>query len=288
MNEKEILAAYKTRLEAYLEALPMTGAPDKLWEAMRYSLLNGGKRLRGCLLLAACELAGGDTDAALPFAAALEMIHAYSLIHDDLPAMDNDTLRRGKPTNHVVFGEALAILAGDGLLTHAFEVMAASNHPRAFRALGEIVKAAGVGGMLAGQTLDVTMEGTEPNIDLVQTIHRGKTAALLTAPITAGLNLGGASDADIEAGRAYGYHLGMAFQIVDDLLDLEGDPALMGKTLGKDQAEGKLTWPACVGVDQARKDAEAHIQAASDALERFENKAEFLQALAFSTLHRVQ
>lgn len=288
MNEKEILAAYKARLEAYLEALPMAGAPDKLWEAMRYSLLNGGKRLRGCLLLAACELAGGDTDAALPFAAALEMIHAYSLIHDDLPAMDNDTLRRGKPTNHVVFGEALAILAGDGLLTHAFEVMAASNHPRAFRALGEIVKAAGVGGMLAGQTLDVTMEGTEPNIDLVQTIHRGKTAALLTAPITAGLNLGGASDADIEAGRAYGYHLGMAFQIVDDLLDLEGDPALMGKTLGKDQAEGKLTWPACVGVDQARKDAEAHIQAASDALELFGNKAEFLQALAFSTLHRVQ
>ena len=178
--------------------------------------------------------------------------------------------------------------AGDWLLAHAFEVMAASGHPHAFRALGEIAKAAGVGGMLAGQTLDVTMEGTAPNLDLVTAIHRGKTAALLTAPITAGLILGGASDADIEAGRAYGYHLGMAFQIVDDLLDLEGDPALMGKTLGKDQAEGKLTWPACVGVDQARKDAEAHIQAAADALAPFGIKAEFLQTLAFSTLHRVQ
>ncbi len=288
MNEKEVLAAYKARLEAYLDALPMAGAPDRLREAMRYSLLNGGKRLRGCLLLAACELAGGNTEEALPFAAALEMIHAYSLIHDDLPAMDNDTLRRGKPTNHVVFGEAMAILAGDGLLTHAFEVMAASNHPRALRALGEIAKAAGVGGMLAGQTLDVTMEGTEPTMDLVNTIHRGKTAALLTAPITAGLILGGASDTEIEAGREYGYHLGMAFQIVDDLLDLEGDPALMGKTLGKDQAEGKLTWPACVGVDQARKDAEAHIRAAADALAPFGKKAEFLQTLAFSTLHRVQ
>ena len=288
MNEKEVLAAYKARLEAYLDALPMAGAPDRLREAMRYSLLNGGKRLRGCLLLAACELAGGNTEEALPFAAALEMIHAYSLIHDDLPAMDNDTLRRGKPTNHVVFGEAMAILAGDGLLTHAFEVMAAANHPRALRALGEIAKAAGVGGMLAGQTLDVTMEGTEPTMDLVNTIHRGKTAALLTAPITAGLILGGASDTEIEAGREYGYHLGMAFQIVDDLLDLEGDPALMGKTLGKDQAEGKLTWPACVGVDQARKDAEAHIRAAADALAPFGKKAEFLQTLAFSTLHRVQ
>ncbi len=288
MNEKEVLAAYKARLEAYLDALPMAGAPDRLREAMRYSLLNGGKRLRGCLLLAACELAGGNTEEALPFAAALEMIHAYSLIHDDLPAMDNDTLRRGKPTNHVVFGEAMAILAGDGLLTHAFEVMAAANHPRALRALGEIAKAAGVGGMLAGQTLDVTMEGTEPTMDLVNTIHRGKTAALLTAPITAGLILGGASDTEIEAGREYGYHLGMAFQIVDDLLDLEGDPALMGKTLGKDQAEGKLTWPACVGVDQARKDAEAHIRVAADALAPFGKKAEFLQTLAFSTLHRVQ
>ncbi|MBQ7656966.1 MAG: polyprenyl synthetase family protein [Clostridia bacterium] len=288
MSEKEMLNAYKARLETYLDALPMTGAPDKLREAMRYSLLNGGKRLRGCLLLAANDLGGGNAEAALPFAAALEMIHAYSLIHDDLPAMDNDTLRRGKPTNHVVYGEALAILAGDALLTHAVEVMASSGHPQAFAALGEIIRAAGVGGMLAGQTLDVMNEGAEPDIALVQEIHQGKTAALLTAPVTAGLILAGAEKALVEAGRAYGCHLGMAFQIVDDLLDLEGDPALMGKTLGKDVEEGKLTWPACVGVAQAKRDAKAHINQAVEALAPFGEKAPFLRALALSTLHRVQ
>ena len=289
MNEQEILAGYKLRLEDYLDQeIIMDAAPDRLREAMRYSLLSGGKRLRGCLLLAACQMAGGDEKAALPFAAALEMIHAYSLIHDDLPAMDNDTLRRGKPTNHVVFGEAMAILAGDGLLTHAFEIMAASPHPRAFRALGEIAKAAGVGGMLAGQTLDVTMEGTVPDIALVQRIHAGKTAALLTAPVTAGLILAGAREEEIQAGRQYGFHLGMAFQIVDDLLDLEGDPALMGKTLGKDVQEGKLTWPACVGIDQARLDAQRHIEQAVRALSPFSDRADFLRSFAASTLHRVQ
>ena len=288
MSTKETLNAYKERLEAYLDALPMSNAPEKLKEAMRYSLLGGGKRLRGCLLLMSCQLTGGNAEEALPFAAALEMIHAYSLIHDDLPAMDNDTLRRGKPTNHVVFGEAMAILAGDGLLTHAFEIMAASHHPRAFSALGEIARAAGVGGMLGGQVLDVTNEGTVPEKTLVEDIQRGKTAALLTAPVTAGLILGGADEKQIEAGRAYGYHLGMAFQIVDDILDVEGDPALMGKTLGKDAAEGKLTWPACVGLDQAKRDAAAHIDAAVNALEIFGGAAEDLKTLAVSSLHRVQ
>ena len=288
MTERKTLADWKRALETYLEALPMEGAPDILRQAMRYSLLAGGKRLRGCLMLAACEMAGGNADAALPFAAAVEMIHAYSLIHDDLPAMDNDTLRRGKPTNHVVFGEAVAILAGDALLTHAFEIMAASPHPNALRALGEIARAAGVSGMLAGQTLDVTLAGTAPDTDLVRRIHEGKTAALLTAPLTAGLILAGAEENQIEAGRVYGYHLGIAFQIEDDLLDLAGDPALMGKTLGKDQAEGKLTWPACVGVSQAEKDAEEHIALAVKALDPFGEKADFLRDLAFSTLNRTQ
>ena len=288
MNVQEALAGYKETLEAYLDALPMKGAPDSLREAMRYSLLNGGKRLRGCLLLSSCKMLGGDEADALPFAAALEMIHAYSLIHDDLPAMDNDTLRRGKPTNHVVFGEAVAILAGDALLTHAVEIMAASGHLHVLEALREIIGAAGVGGMLAGQTLDVTLEGMAPDIGLVQKIHQGKTAALLTAPVTAGLLLAGAEESQVEAGRQYGYHLGMAFQIVDDLLDLEGDPQLMGKTLGKDREEGKLTWPACVGVEQARRDAEKHIQEAVTALAPFGEKAAFLRELAESTLHRAQ
>ena len=288
MNGADAMRSRKEQLEAYLDALPMSGAPDALREAMRYSLLSGGKRLRGCLLLMSCGLAGGSEEAALPFAAALEMIHAYSLIHDDLPAMDNDTLRRGKPTNHVVYGEALAIFAGDGLLTYAFELMAASPLPGAFRALGEIARAAGIGGMLAGQTLDVTLEGARPDRETVEKIHRGKTAALLTAPVTAGLILGGASDAGIEAGRAYGLHLGIAFQIVDDLLDLAGDPALMGKTLGKDLTEGKLTWPACVGIEQARLDAESHTRAAVDALDLFGSRADVLRQIALSMLRRVQ
>ncbi|MBE5787648.1 MAG: polyprenyl synthetase family protein, partial [Clostridiales bacterium] len=267
---------------------PLDDAPDLLKEAMQYSLLAGGKRLRGCLALAACEMAGGYMQDALPFACAVEMIHAYSLIHDDLPAMDNDTMRRGKPTNHVVYGEAMAILAGDGLLTHAFQVMAGSDHPNAPRALLEMAKAAGIGGMIAGQVLDVTLEGTSPDADTVRRIHTGKTAALITAPVVAGLMLAGADDALIAAGREYGYHLGIAFQIVDDLLDMEGDPALMGKTLGKDKQEGKITWPASVGVDQARLDAKMHIEAAANALNPFGNKTEFLQTLAFSTLYRVQ
>ena len=285
---EQTLNAYKQMVEAALHAQPMDGAPELLKEAMRYSLLSGGKRLRGCLALAACEMAGGNIEDALPFACAVEMIHAYSLIHDDLPAMDNDTMRRGKPTNHIVYGEAMAILAGDGLLSCAFEVMAQSSHPRAFQALGEMARAAGIGGMIAGQVLDVTLEGTEPEKETVHRIHAGKTAALITAPVVAGLMLADADDDRIAAGRKFGYHLGVAFQIIDDLLDLEGDPALMGKTLGKDLSDGKLTWPACVGVEQARKDAARHIDQAVGSLSLFGNKAEFLQALAFSTLHRVQ
>ena len=288
MNYDARYAAYKRQVEDALNALPVTGAPDALRDAMRYSLLSGGKRLRGVLTLAACETAGGQIADALPFACAVEMIHAYSLIHDDLPAMDNDTLRRGKPTNHVVYGEALAILAGDGLLTHAFEVMAASPHPRALAALCEMAKAAGVGGMLRGQVLDVTLEGTAPRIETVLDIHRGKTAALLTAPVTAGLILAGAEESRVEAGRQYGFHLGMAFQIIDDLLDIEGDPALMGKTLGKDREEGKLTWPACVGVEKARQDAAEHIRLAQEALAPFGEKAAFLRETAAASLGRAQ
>ncbi len=288
MNFQEQMNRYKHMVEEALSALPFTGAPDILKEAMRYSLLSGGKRLRGCLALAACEAAGGDVQKALPFACAVEMIHAYSLIHDDLPSMDNDTLRRGKPTNHVVYGEGMAILAGDGLLSHAFEVMAAENSKEAFAALGMLAKATGVSGMLGGQVLDVTSEGKQPDAALVRQIHLGKTAALITAPVTAGMVLAGADEEILAQGRIYGENLGLAFQIVDDLLDLEGDAALMGKTLGKDAQEGKLTWPACVGVEQARQDAAACIQTAVDALQGLGTAAEFLQSLAEYTLHRVQ
>ncbi len=288
MNFQEQLSRYKGMVEEGLNALTFPGAPDILKEAMRYSLLSGGKRLRGCLALAACEAAGGKAEDALPFACAVEMIHAYSLIHDDLPSMDNDTLRRGKPTNHVVYGEAMAILAGDGLLSYAFEHLASQQHPFAFRALGILAKAAGVGGMLGGQVLDVTNEGKAPDEKLVRQIHLGKTAALITAPVLAGFALAGADDAGMEIAETYGRQLGLAFQIVDDLLDLEGDAALMGKTLGKDAQAGKLTWPACVGIQRAREDAARFIEQAVTALNPLGEKALFLQTLAENTLHRVQ
>lgn len=277
-------------LAASLESL---GAmPDKLHEAMLYSLEAGGKRLRPVLLLAAYGLLRDDVTPALPYACALEMIHTYSLIHDDLPAMDNDDLRRGKPTNHVRFGEAVAILAGDGLLNAAFELMlrdaAASGNLAGLCAAEAIARRAGVTGMIAGQTMDVTLEGTAPTLEKVSYIHAHKTADLLTAPMEAGLILAGAGKEQLDAGRQYGYHLGLAFQMVDDLLDLEGDPALLGKNTRMDAAQGKLTWPACVGVERTREEAAEHIRLAVDALSIFEESANFLKALAQSTLTRVQ
>lgn len=290
MTYEELERLVNGSLSASLESL---GAmPDKLHEAMLYSLEAGGKRLRPVLLLAAYGLLRDDVTPALPYACALEMIHTYSLIHDDLPAMDNDDLRRGKPTNHVRFGEAVAILAGDGLLNAAFELMlrdaAASANLAGLRAAEAIARRAGVTGMIAGQTMDVTLEGTAPTLEKVSYIHAHKTADLLTAPMEAGLILAGAGKEQLDAGRQYGYHLGLAFQMVDDLLDLEGDPALLGKNTGTDAAQGKLTWPACVGVERTREEAAEHIRLAVDALSIFEESANFLKALAQSTLTRVQ
>ena len=265
--------------------------PQPLRSAMRYSLLLPGKRIRPCLLLAAYHLLKENWEQAIPFACALEMIHTYSLIHDDLPAMDDDALRRGKPTNHRVYGENMAILAGDGLLNMAYETMLnapfTAEHPAlAVPAMREIAHRAGVCGMIAGQTLDVKLEGKEPSRESVRYIHLHKTADLLTAPIVAGLMLAGASEEKLEAGRVYGRGLGLAFQIVDDLLDLEGDAALMGKETGMDAARGKMTWPAVCGVEQARRDAAQAVQEAVEAISIFGEKAEKLSELARKTLVR--
>ena len=244
--------------------------PAGLLEAMEYSLLAGGKRLRPALLLMACDMAGGSVGDALPFACALEMIHTYSLIHDDLPAMDNDDLRRGRPTSHKAFGEDVAILAGDGLLSAAMELMlraaCAMDDLRGARAAHAIARRAGVTGMVAGQFVDVTQEGTTPTEDTVSYIHAHKTADLLTAPMEAGLMLAGAPVEQVCAGTAYGYHLGMAFQMVDDLLDVVGDAAALGKNTGMDAALGKLTWVALRGVEETRRDAAEHIRLACGAL----------------------
>ncbi len=281
-------ARYREHIERALDALPLTGAPGALREAMRYSLLSGGKRLRPCLLIAACETAGGGAEEATPFACAVEMIHTYSLIHDDLPAMDDDDLRRGKPSSHVRFGEATAILAGDGLLNAAFEVMSASDHPRALRALREIAAAAGIGGMIAGQVIDMLSENQAPSLDTVRAMYLRKTAALFSSPVAAGLILAGADESAVAAGRAYGENLGMAFQIVDDLLDALGDEKTLGKRTGMDAAANKMTWIACVGVENARKDAESFVRRAIDAISPHFADAEFLKTLAKRTLSRVQ
>ena len=286
----EYLSMVEGALSAQLASLGYI--PETLFEAMDYSLSAGGKRLRPVLLLAACDTLGGSLDEALPFACALEMIHTYSLIHDDLPAMDNDDLRRGRPTNHKVYGEGMAILAGDGLLSAAMELMLRSavqmGDLRGVRAAEAIARRAGVTGMVAGQVMDVTGEGSEPTLEKVEYIHLHKTADLLTAPIEAGFILAGADDETVKAGCEYGKQLGLAFQMVDDLLDVEGDAATLGKTPGKDAAEGKLTWVAVKGVKATREDARMAVDSAVLALNLISGDTNFLKTLAQSTLNRVQ
>ena len=266
--------------------------PERLLEAMRYSLEAGGKRLRPVMLLAACEMAGGRTDVALPFACALEMIHTYSLIHDDLPCMDNDDLRRGKPTNHKVFGEGMAVLAGDGLLNAATELMARAalqiGDSRGIRAMEIIMRHAGVTGMIAGQAADLTSEGETPREDLVTYIHSHKTADLLEAPMEAGLALAGADEETCRIGREYGYHLGLAFQMTDDLLDVTGDAALMGKKTGADAELNKMTWVALRGTDGTAKDAAEQAELAVQAIDRLPWEHGFFTELARGTVSRKQ
>ena len=279
---EEYRACAERALGPMLESLG--DIPDRLLEAMRYSLLAGGKRLRPVMLLAACDMAGGEENTALPFACAIEMIHTYSLIHDDLPAMDNDDLRRGKPTNHKVFGEDLAILAGDGLLNAAAELMARAAlgmaDTRGIRAMEIIMRHAGVTGMIAGQTRDVLSEGEMPREDLVSYIHSHKTADLLEAPMEAGLALAGADGTQIRAGYEYGYHLGLAFQMTDDLLDVTGDAALLGKNTGMDAELNKMTWVALRGVEGTARDAAEQVELALKALEALPWEHGFFTELA--------
>ena len=270
------------------EEWPAEGMPKRLVEAMRYSLLSGGKRLRPVLLLAAFEPFNGKLEDALPFAGAVELIHTYSLVHDDLPAMDDDDLRRGKPTSHRAFGEAMAILAGDAMLTLAFEWMSAGSQPNALKAIREISRRAGASGMVAGQTADILMGGQPADDNMLRYIHQHKTADLIIAPLVAGVLLGGA-DAHVEnAAAAYGTHLGLAFQITDDLLDARGNPELTGKAGQRDAAMGKLTWPAVVGLEQAERDARDSARQAADLSDAFGRNAGFFRSLALSIPERVK
>jgi geranylgeranyl diphosphate synthase type II len=260
--------------------------PAVLHQAMRYSVFAGGKRLRPVLVLAACEAVGGDVEDVLPAACALEMIHTYSLIHDDLPAMDDDDLRRGRPTNHKVYGEANAILAGDALLTEAFRLLA---DPRAggacdpavrLRVIEVIARCAGSQGMVGGQVVDMASEGKTIDFATLQYIHTRKTGALFLASIQAGAWLGGGRDEQLAALTRYGETAGLAFQIADDILDIVGDQAAIGKDVGSDQARGKATYPALLGLNEARQHAEELRDRALAALEPLGPPAEPLRALA--------
>ena len=272
------LQAQQQRLEAALDHhLPAADAyPPTLSEAMRYSVFAGGKRVRPILLLAAAAAVGGDGEAVLPAACALEFVHTYSLIHDDLPAMDDDDYRRGQPTSHKVFGEAVAILAGDALLTYAFEVMAGpdlTSSVCARRVAGShaycLARAAGFSGMVGGQVVDMASEGREAPLDVLEYIHRHKTAALLAAAVTIGGLLGGGSAKQVAALERYGRAIGLAFQIADDVLDVEGDSAALGKQIGQDEKHGKATYPALLGIEASRHRAAALLNEALAALSDF-------------------
>ena len=231
-----------------------------LAEAMYYSLEAGGKRIRPCLMLAVCEFGGGDVLSALPFACALEMIHTYSLIHDDMPGMDNDALRRGRPSNHVVFGEGMALLAGDALLSFAMEVMTDavknSRSPGALEAMSEIARLSGASGMLTGQAADkVNENNAKASEGLLGFIHRHKTADMLEAAVISGALIAGADADTIGILRKYSSDLGLLFQITDDILDVVGEETSVGKTLGKDLNEGKITYVSLLGLDGARLEA---------------------------------
>ncbi len=283
-------ALTESALTQYLDA---PNIPQRLKDSMAYSLFAGGKRLRPCLALAACELLGGEDGQVLPLACALEMIHTYSLIHDDLPAMDNDDYRRGKLTNHKVFGEGPAILAGDGLLSYAIEI--ALSHCAAHDFAAHLVQAtkavfhgAGVTGMVAGQSLDLEAEKEHLcSEDLLQAIHRGKTAAMLIASVEAGGLCANGSQEALQALHSFGAYYGLLFQITDDILDVVGDAKQMGKTLGKDAANGKLTYPALYGLSVAREKAQQAAKAAKDALVPLAQRdTAFFLALVDYTLKR--
>jgi geranylgeranyl diphosphate synthase type II len=270
------------------------GPASRLFEAMRYSLLAGGKRLRPVLAMAACEAVGGNSDAALGFACAIEMIHTYSLVHDDLPCMDDDDLRRGRPTNHKVYGEAMATLAGDGLLTDAFKVIArAAFSPShkvapavALETIAELAEAAGSDGMVGGQVIDLLGEGKSKTLEELEELHGRKTGALFLASVRGGARMGGANAAQIESLDAYARALGLAFQVVDDLLDIQGTAEQMGKRTQKDSERGKATYPAILGIERSIDLARQLESRAHHALASFDGRAVALRELATFVVER--
>lgn len=280
---KERSMYIEDKIESYLPK--EEGYQKTIFEAMNYSLRAGGKRLRPILLMEAYKLCQGQGEDFVPYSVAMEMIHTYSLIHDDLPALDNDDLRRGKPTNHIVFGEAMAILAGDALLNTAYETMlnAAFKHSRpeiSLRAAYEISRGAGIYGMIGGQVVDVESEDKKIDKDKLDYIHMNKTAAMIVGSVRAGAILAGVDEDRLESLTKYAENIGLAFQIVDDILDIEGDEKLLGKRVGSDLDNDKSTYPSLLGISESKKIVENLIEESKISLEVFDSDAEFMNALA--------
>jgi len=268
--------------------------PTPLIQAMRYSLEAGGKRLRPILCIAASEAVGGSGTDVMPAACALELIHTYSLIHDDLPAMDDDDLRRGKPTCHKAFDEATAILAGDGLLTAAFEVLASAGQTQGgdpskwLEVLYLIARAAGCAGMVQGQMMDLSVEGKAITLEELETLQQLKTGTLIEVSVKTGALLGGGTPQEVTALAAYGQHIGLAFQLADDILNVEGKPEIIGKPVGSDQIHQKITGPSLIGLEQAKARAIALVDSALEELTVFDMRGEPLAALARYIIERTK
>ena len=288
------LQAHCDRFEAALPAyMPATGGLQTVVaEAMAYACADGGKRIRPVLTLEFCRLCGGDTEAAMPAAAAIEMIHSYSLVHDDLPCMDNSLLRRGKPSTHAVYGETMALLAGDGLLNLAFETILSPKNRGSLTADGvlgaasALADAAGIEGMVGGQVIDLDSEGKQIDLATLEALQRGKTAALLIAACVMGARLAGATPAQEQAARTFGEGIGLSFQIIDDILDVTADAAKLGKPVGADAENEKVTYVSLLGLDAARRLAEQRTAEAVEALAVFGADADSLRQLAEALLHR--
>ncbi|MEA2039041.1 MAG: farnesyl diphosphate synthase [Thermodesulfobacteriota bacterium] len=284
----------KTVVDAALKAYfpEPEGLTSDLVSAMRYSIFAGGKRLRPILCISAAEAVGGVEADVRPVACAIELIHTYSLIHDDLPLMDDDDIRRGRPTNHKVFGEAVALLAGDGLLTEAFNLMTLPeltdkvSADVILKVIGMVSVAAGYRGMVGGQVVDIQSEGKQVDLPVVEFIHNHKTGELITVPLASGAMLGGGDESQIEAISSYGRKIGLAFQISDDILDIEGDTSTLGKQVGSDEQKGKMTYPAVVGLERSRQVQSKLIEAAIECLRDLDQDAEPLRHIARYIIER--
>lgn len=288
---KEELKKRADLVEEALESVLPSGQdyPPLIHQAMRYSVLGGGKRLRPALVMASAEAVGGKAAGVLPAACAMELIHAYSLVHDDLPAMDNDDYRRGKPTNHKVYGEAVAILVGDALLTLSFQLLANSDSDdpgNVVRVIREVAAAAGTMGLIGGQVVDTFSAGEDIDEKTLEYIHSNKTGALYRAAVRTGAILAGASEKQLEALTVYADNLGLAFQIKDDLLDIEGDEKIIGKPVGSDVRNKKATYPSLFGLEESRRKARNAADRALMALEQFGGEADFLRELVQFVVER--